>query len=279
MDRAELQGWWLNLPTAQSRAETLTGNLRALHLGHYQRFEGQTGDAQEAAARSLSLGEAGAWSSWLQMMEQAGTSQAGIVHLLEDDTEITPGLQRLLAWEGLNPLLEHGAVVCTDGYVSPGQARHLISQPSWGESWHCITEGLAVPCIGSLLARPRTWKQLHALLQAQWHNRAPLAPIDVMLGQLPREQVPVITMAPFVTLPRLEQARISQIRSAGDLHRERSREALTLLRRLLGWPQQPCMLWQGEWDLFWRSQPEALQQQAVLDALDGLVQRGELHPY
>ena len=100
-----------------------------------------------------------------------------------------------------------------------------------------------------------------------------------MLGQLPREQVPVITMAPFVTLPRLEQARISQIRSAGDLHRERSREALTLLRRLLGWPQQPCMLWQGEWDLFWRSQPEALQQQAVLDALDGLVQRGELHPY
>jgi hypothetical protein len=90
MDQAELQGWWLNLPAALSRAETLGGNLQALKLGNvYNRFEASPGQSQAAQLRGLSCGEAGAWTSWLQMMERASCSEATIVHLLEDDTEIT----------------------------------------------------------------------------------------------------------------------------------------------------------------------------------------------
>lgn len=275
----ELEGWWLNLPEAEKRATCISSNLQALGLtSHYYRFEGTYGDPQAAQTRELSIGEAGAWCSWIRMIQKAAKSKAEFTHLMEDDTEITEGLQALLHWDGLHSFIGQGGIVCTDGYVSPAQARHLLSQPSWGHTWQGIVRGLAVPCINSMIATPATWALLLKLLQAHWNKGEILEPIDVQIGK--QDEIRIMTVAPFVTIPRLEQARTSQIRKPGDSCMERSREALTLLRRLLRWPTPNSeQLWNGEWDLFWESQSKELQQRAVLDALDGLVQRKELKPY
>ena len=279
MKPADLDGWWLNLPKALDRATSMRTNLKALALeNHYKRFEAGLGNPSAAAARELAVGEAGAWCSWLRLLEQASRSEAAIVHLLEDDTELTEGLEALLRWDGLHSLLAQGAIVCTDGYVSPSQARLLLTHPSWSQGWQCITEGLPVPCIGSMLATPSTWQQAHQQLQHHWDAGEKLAPIDLMMGQI--QDLRVVTVAPFATIPRMDLARCSHIRQTGDTGLERSREALTLLRRLLRWPTTGAEeTWDGAWELFWRSQPVRLQEQAVLDALEGLVQRGHLKPY
>jgi hypothetical protein len=279
MKPADLEGWWLNLPEAVDRATTMQTNLQSLGLDeHYRRFEAEPGQPGRAQAMDLSDGEAGAWSSWLRLIQRASISEAAVVHLLEDDTEITEGLGALLHWEGLHSLLGQGVIVCTDGYVSPAQARHLLDHPGWGQCWQCITEGLPVPCIGSMLATPASWGRVHDLLQHHWSQSNALPPIDVLMGQL--DALTVVTVAPFVTTPRLDQARSSQIRQPGDACQERSREALTRLRRLLSWPAPAgAQPWDGEWELFWRNQPKNLQQHAVLDALEGLVRRGAIQPY
>jgi hypothetical protein len=161
MKPADLEGWWLNLPNALDRAASMLTNLKALALDNrYQRFEAGLGSPAAAAARGLSVGEAGAWSSWLQLLHQASRSKAAIVHLLEDDSELTEGLEALLSWNGLHCLMAQGAIVCTDAYVSPSQAGQLLRHPAWGQDWQCISDGLPVPCIGSMLATPATWRQV-----------------------------------------------------------------------------------------------------------------------
>jgi hypothetical protein len=98
------------------------------------------------------------------------------------------------------------------------------------------------------------------------------------MGQIP--ELKVVSVAPFVTVPRMGLARCSQIRQTGDEGLERSREALTLLRRLLRWPAAgTAETWDGAWDLFWRSKPIRLQAHAAVDALEGMVRRGDLKPY
>ena len=93
MKPADLDGWWLNLPKALDRAKSMRTNLKALALeNHYKRFEAGLGNPSAAAERELAVGEAGAWCSWLRLLEQASRSEAAIVHLLEDDTELTEGL-------------------------------------------------------------------------------------------------------------------------------------------------------------------------------------------
>ena len=279
MKHLDLEGWWLNLPRASHRAEAMRANLTALGLDNrYYRFEAGQGKPGEAAERGLTEGEAGAWWSWLQLLDEASRSEAAIVHLLEDDIELTEGLEVLLHWDGLHGLLAQGSLVCTDGYLNPSQARQILAHPGWGQGWQCITEGLPVPCIGSMLATPDTWGQVHQQLRKHWDANKALAPIDVVLGQI--ATMTVVTIAPFVTVPRMDLARLSQIRATGDDCLERSRGALTLLRRLLRWPSPGVEeTWNGAWDLFWRNQPVSLQVNAVIDTLEGLAIRDGLRPY
>lgn len=123
-----IEGLWLNLDSDPDRAAAIQGRLSDLGLhSSYSRFRAHGGDPEHAAARGLRIGEEGAWRSWLAMMGWAARSAAQVVHLLEDDVEISRGIFQLFAWPELNGYLERFHWLCTDAYVSPGQARQFLS--------------------------------------------------------------------------------------------------------------------------------------------------------
>ena len=274
-----VEGWWLNLPEEVGRSEKLSGNLRELDLlKNYKRYEAERGTDKEAKERGLNVGEIGAWKSWLKMMKTASKSEAKIVHLLEDDIEITKGLKVLVEWVYTKKVLEKNNVICTDAYVTPAQARKLIEHREWDKSWQVITGGLRIPCITSVMANPGTWESIYKELNVLWSQKKKLPPIDIAIGQ--SKAIQILTVVPFVTVPRVKESQLSQIRKEGSVSLERSREALTLLRRLLTWKKgSENSLWNGEWDEFWKKQPHDLQSLAVLDTLEGLMKSGGIIGY
>ena len=230
-----VEGFWLNLQGDSERSSRMRTQLGSLGLeASYRRFEASRGDAAHASSRGLSPGEEGAWRSWLAMLERAERSPSAVVHLLEDDVEITPALADLLAWPLLQHHLRTSHLVCTDGFVSPGQVRQLLAARRETAGFLVIDQGLRVPCLGSLLAIPSRLAVVRQALQVLWDGPEVLPPIDVALGYLAAQgEVRFCTVAPFVTGPLLASARASRIREPGDPCLERSREALTHLRRIL----------------------------------------------
>lgn len=86
------------------------------------------------------------------------------------------------------------------------------------------------------------------------------------------------TVAPFVTGPLLASARVRRILEPGHPCLERSREACTLLHRILmvaGEADAIATEWIGLLQAF---EPE-VQQEAFLDLLDGWIERGLVQPY
>ena len=275
-----VEGFWLNLQGDSERSTRMHAQLATLGLqARYSRFEASRGDAAHASSRGLSPGEEGAWRSWLAMLEQAERSPSPVVHLLEDDVQITPALADLLAWPLLQHHLRASHLVCTDGFVSPGQVRQLLAARPAAPGFLVIDQGLRVPCLGSVLALPAKLTAVRLALQVLWDGSEALPPIDVALGQLAAQgTVAFCTVAPFVTGPLLASARASRIREPGDACLERSREALTLLRRILmvsGEADAIATEWIGLLQAF---EPE-VQQEAFLDLLDGWIERGLVQPY
>ena len=137
------------------RAAAIQGRLSDLGLhSSYSRFRAHGGDPEHAAARGLRIGEEGAWRSWLAMMGWAARSAAQVVHLLEDDVEISRGIFQLFAWPELNGYLERFHWLCTDAYVSPGQARQLLESLCGLDGFRVVSSGFRVPCISSLISTP-----------------------------------------------------------------------------------------------------------------------------
>jgi len=274
------QGWWLNLPQATGRAAFMQDQLDSLGLApHYQRFPAFAGEPDHAVARGLQPGEEGAWRSWIALLKQAAASDAELVHLVEDDVEITPQLTSLLGWPELAALLDANHLVCTDAYLGPNQARQALEALRQNGGWIAITEGFVSPCICSLLARPAQLPPVIAALERRWQAPGTVPPIDLALGELAHGgQLRFTTTAPFVTGPAMEQARSSFIRPVGDASFERSREAMTLLRRLMLAQSDRASL-AFDWLPFWQSLELETQQDALLDAFVGWIDRGSVRPY
>lgn len=230
-----IEGWWLNLDSDPDRAAAMQGRLSDLGLqSSYSRFRAHRGDPEHAAARGLRVGEEGAWRSWLAMMSRAASSAAEVVHLLEDDVEISRGIFRLFAWTELNGYLERFDWLCTDAYVSPAQVRQLLELLNGLDGFRVVDSGFTVPCISSFISTPHQVSSIYDRLLVLWEGQARLPPVDVALGNLALiGEFSFGSVVPFVTGPTPLLARRSNTRKSCDTCLERSREVLTLLRRLL----------------------------------------------
>lgn len=275
-----LEGLWLNLDANPARAAVMQEQLCALGLQrHYSRFTAYPGDPEHAAARGLRVGEEGAWRSWLAMLDRARCSSADVVHLLEDDVAIGPPLLKLLAWQELDQHLAHSHWLSTDAFVSPGQVRQLLPVIRATDAFVVVTRGFRVPCLSSIIARPHRLSDVVDALRSLWEASGPLRPVDVALGDLVLQDRLVFgSVVPFVTGPILDLARVSSIRDPAGVQLERSREVLSLLRRVLlaGHDHQILL---DEWSEVLRCLDRSEQQDLILDVVDGFVERGLIGPY
>ena len=227
-------GYWLNLDDSQERFLCMDSQLKRLGINSaYTRIPGVVGCAEEAVRYGLKPGEWGAWQGWLRLLRAAASSNAPIIHLLEDDVEISPVFSDFLQWHELKASLEAGKFVCTDGYVSPRQALQILSLESDAGStspWRIIHSGLAVPCINSLFLTPVVASILLEKLSNMRLNSLRLLPIDAAIASL---GVRWVTVAPFVTGPWLDLSSDSATRVPSEAKSELSRFGLTLLRQML----------------------------------------------
>tara|TARA_B100000674_G_scaffold63079_1_gene43761 strand:- start:113 stop:901 length:789 start_codon:yes stop_codon:yes gene_type:complete len=232
---SDFQGFWLNLDRCEERAIWMQSRLAELHLSdQYLRISGVEGDANEAASRGLKQGEWGAWLGWIRMLDQAGQSYAPFVHLMEDDVDISDSFLKLVQNDLLRCLLARQKVVCTDAYVSPRQCLELLNAldeaQSDGRQWLEISSGLRTPCINSLLLAPDVARRLCRDLQAAVRTGHSLPAVDIELAEVFNDW---ITIAPFVTSPKLNLASVGATREDKEVTSLFSRNALTLLRRAL----------------------------------------------
>ena len=230
-----LQGFWLNLDRCGERAFWMRNRLSELGLSvHYRRVAGVEGDVNEASCRGLKPGEWGAWQGWIRMLDRASQSSASIVHLMEDDIDISDSFLRLVEDDLLSGLIVRRHVFCTDAYVSPRQCLGLLHAVAEarrdGRQWLEITSGFKIPCPNSLLMAPHVAGRLCAQLQEISKKGGPLPAVDIAIAKFFSSWS---TIVPFVTSPKLHLASYGATRSEGELDSLFSRDALTLLRRSL----------------------------------------------
>ena len=231
----DFQGFWLNLDRCEERAIWMQSRLAELHLSdQYLRISGVEGDAHEAASRGLKQGEWGAWQGWIRMLDKAGQSSASFVHLMEDDVDISDMFLSLVQDDLLRGLLDRQKVACTDAYVSPRQCLAMLNALDQakrdGRQWLEISSGLRIPCLNSLLLTPEVARRLGRELQAALRQGNLLRAVDVELAEVFSDW---ITIAPFVTSPKLSLASLGATRANTEDAPLFSRDALTLLRRAL----------------------------------------------
>jgi len=230
-----LQGFWLNLDRCGERAVWMRNRLSELGLSvQYQRVAGVEGDVAEAACRGLKPGEWGAWQGWIRMLDLASQSSAPVVHLIEDDIDISDSFLGLLKDGLLSSLIARRHVVCTDAYVSPRQCLGLLYAVAEarreGLQWLEVTGGFKVPCLNSLLMAPDVAGRLCAQLQKILHTPGSLRAVDIAMAKVSN---PWSTIVPFVTSPKLHLASAGETRTGDEVDSLLSRDALTLLRRSL----------------------------------------------
>ena len=228
-----LQGFWLNLDRYEERAFWMRNRLGALCLSDkYQRIAGVEGDHAEAVSRGLKPGEWGAWQGWIRMLDHASQSSAAVVHLMEDDVDISDSFLRLVDDDLLRGLLARQAIVCTDAYVSPRQCLALLQALKEAErverQWLDVVEGFRVPCINSMLLTPVVAGRLCGQLREIIGQDCQLSPVDIAMSKV---SIDFCTIVPFVTSPMLDLAANGSTREHDDS--SLSRDALTLLRRSL----------------------------------------------
>ena len=231
----DLQGFWLNLDRCEERALWMRNRLGELALsGQYQRVAGVEGDVAEASCRGLKPGEWGAWQGWIRMLDRASQSPAAVVHLMEDDLDISDSFLRLIEDDLLCSLVSRRYIVCTDAYVSPRQCLallHAVSEVSRdGRQWLEVTGGLKIPCLNSVLMAPCVAGRLHAQLQEILNKPFSLHAVDVAIAEVSNSWS---TIVPFVTSPKPHLASVGATRRDDESVAALSRDALTLLRRAL----------------------------------------------
>ena len=230
-----LQGFWLNLDRCEERALWMRNRLGELALsGQYQRVAGVEGDVAEASCRGLKPGEWGAWQAWIRMLDRASQSSAAVVHLMEDDVDISDSFLRLLEDDLLCRLMAHRHIVCTDAYVSPRQCLALLHAVADarrdGRLWLEVTGGFKIPCLNSLLMAPCVAGRLCAQLQETVNKAYSLHAVDLAIAEVSNSWS---TIVPFVTSPKLQLASVGETRVEDEVDSILSRDALTLLRRSL----------------------------------------------
>tara|TARA_B100000674_G_C37725558_1_gene861841 strand:+ start:129 stop:917 length:789 start_codon:yes stop_codon:yes gene_type:complete len=230
-----LQGFWLNLDRCGERAFWMRNRLSELGLSvHYRRVAGVEGDVNEASCRGLKPGEWGAWQGWIRMLDRASQSSASIVHLMEDDIDISDSFLRLVEDDLLSGLIVRRHVFCTDAYVSPRQCLGLLHAVAEarrdGRQWLEVTDGFKIPCLNSLLMAPDVAGHLCAQLQEILNTADSLCAVDIAMAEVSNSWS---TIVPFVTSPKLHLASVGETRTDNEVDSLLSRDALTLLRRSL----------------------------------------------
>ena len=230
-----LHGFWLNLDRCGGRASWMRNRLSELGLSvHYQRVAGVEGDVAEASFRGLKPGEWGAWQGWIRMLDRASQSSSPVVHLMEDDIDISDSFISLVEDDLLSSLIARRHVVCTDAYVSPRQCLGLIHAVAearrYGRQWLEVNRGFKIPCLNSLLMAPDVAGCLCAQLQEIMNTAGSLCAVDIAMAEVSNSWR---TIVPFVTSPKLHLASSGETRTKDEVDSLLSRDALTLLRRSL----------------------------------------------
>lgn len=230
-----LQGFWLNLDRCEERALWMRNRLSELGLSvRYQRVAGVEGNVAQATCRGLKPGEWGAWQGWIRMLDQASQSSAAVVHLMEDDVDISDLFLGLVEDDLLCELMARRHIVCTDAYVSPRQCLALLHAVAEarrdGRHWLEVTGGFKIPCLNSLLMAPCVAGRLCAQLQEILNTAGSLHAVDVAIAEVSNSWS---TIVPFVTSPKLQLASAGETRGEDEVDSLLSRDALTLLRRSL----------------------------------------------
>ena len=148
------------------------------------------------------------------MLSRASQSSAPIVHLMEDDIDISDSFLRLVEDDLLCGLIARRQIVCTDAYVSPRQCLALLSAVTEdrvdGRQWLEITSGFKIPCPNSLLMAPHVAGRLCAQLQEISKKGGPLPAVDIAIAKFFSSWS---TIVPFVTSPKLHLASSVETRS------------------------------------------------------------------
>lgn len=234
LNSLSLSGFWLNLDCCHERKDYMVKQFSSFGLcSLYTRVSGVLGDPDQAQGLGLKPGEWGAWLGWMSLLRCAAKSSSSMVHLLEDDTEITDHFKSLLCWSHFPNLISPNQFVCTDAYITPSQAIQIADQALNAQdanTWLVVSDGPRIPCLNSILLTPACAQYLHDQLQSLIEHRNTLYPVDVAIASL---SVKWVTIAPFVTGPILDLSADSSTRLDSENDLALSRFALTLLRRSL----------------------------------------------
>ena len=142
-----------------------------------------------------------------------------------------------------------------------------------------MSSGFRVPCISSLISTPPQVSSILERLLVLWEGQGLLPPVDVALGNLTLSgELSFGSVLPFVTGPIPRLARLSNTRNSHATCLERSREVLTLLRRLLMSADDEMPI-SGDWIDLLYSMAASEQRQIAIDIVEGFVNRGVIKPY
>jgi GR25 family glycosyltransferase involved in LPS biosynthesis len=244
---AAVRGFCINLPAQQRRRERVLQHLQSLELpGRYQLFEARCGDPDPAPRRGLSRGEDGLWRSVLALLEQllqpGALEDVDLVHILEDDVELSPQFCRWLGALDLSALRDDLDLLFTDMYAGPTvfPNRHAFFEDAFATNqlrWLAGNEYTG--CTSSWLIPAGRLQRVQALLQGAYAQPRPI-PIDNLLRQLLLAgELQGVISVPFLTSIDLQSQALSAIQDQSEQAVAVTARVADRLRRHLSVLRQP----------------------------------------
>lgn len=247
---ASVRGFCLNLPQQQQRRERLQRHLAGLGLpGPYTLFAARRGAVDPVERRGLSLGEDGLWRSVLDLLTQltSGEALAGVdlIHLVEDDVELSPEFCRWVADLDFAGLPQDLDLLFTDMYMGPAvfSRRWSFFESAFAENrMHWLAGSEYTGCTSSWIIPVARLPRVLRLLR-QGFDRPQRIPIDNQLRQCLQEGLLQGAISvPFLTSIDLASQAVSAIQDQSDRAVVATARVADLLRRRLSVLRDGCEL-------------------------------------
>ena len=241
-------GVYINLDHHEARRESLLSSMSktGLNCSEYQRFRGiePPSDAPEIQRGLRTRGRAGIWSSMIAVLEKICTGEdfSGIVHILEDDTQFSPGFKKAFDYSVFhllcNPQFAGIDIIYMDYFLTPELARLILGMPRGEESAYKFLPASKyfLACNASFLIRKKSAGYLATILKRILASGVELRPLDITIrglfqgGLINGLLIAPLQSSPNVHLPDIEQ---TSIQTGANLALRNSQNAHLLLRKLL----------------------------------------------
>lgn len=200
----KINGYYINLDTAQTRRERIEEHLEKLSWGKsYKRFTAETSEPEEARARGLTQGEYGLWKSWIKLLEhtiyQSNFNSYDYLHILEDDAIINKDMIQILSQ--LNPARHGIEILVTEMYTNEELWRAFIKRYTIAKDKN--SPGMLLiytGCLSSTLIPSQSIKKVYMELSREFTQSETLHPIDNTIVKLEhKNRLKVACTVPFLS--------------------------------------------------------------------------------